>query len=274
MTHSIGRRGLPADDDPRGEAPQPSAARRAVAPEPDEESPTAAVAPPSGPARRGIEPAAPRRPGWLLPTLGVGVVVLAIGALIVTQFFRSAPPTATGSPTPPASSAAASPTPSVTASPVALDDATISVPEGWELYADEQVQDDRRLVRIQESEADVRLQAVTLTSVTGELDTACEQLITEHEASYSNVATTPPFTVPVAPGGDGYSCGFRGVRASDSQPMTVTFTLLRRSTDDHTLVLRSTVPEGVTADSEAATQLEDITCQAATSFDVDLSRCR
>ena len=268
MGETLGRRGLPADgQEPDADAPAATLARRGVA------SPAASSEPSArGGARRGIAPdPAPRR--FWVPLAALGVL-LAAALVAVFWLPGSSGPAATASrsslPTTPASPA---PSPSAVTSPLPLDDATLQVPEGWDVYADEQVQDDRRLVRLEQGETGVRVQAVTLTSVDGDLSTACSLLITELESSYTDPAQTTAFTVPVAPGGEGYSCGFRGERTSDEQPGTVTFTMLRRDADAHTLVLRASVPDTAADDTQAAAQLEALTCSAAASFDVDLTRC-
>lgn len=268
MTQQIGRRGLPADEGDEPAAVIPASAARRSADSPAEPADR-------GPARRGIAPeprAGARRP-WV-PLAGLGVALMVgIGGLYLAMdgVGGQAAPSVVASPS---ASPSATASPGVKTSPLPLDDATLQVPAGWEVYADETVQDDRRLVRLREPATDVRLQAVTLTTVKGSLSTACGQLVKDHEASYTSPAQTPPFTVPVAPGGEGYSCGFRGVRTSDQQQGRVTFTMLRRTADAHTLVLRATVPDAAATDKAAATQLETMTCSAAASFAVDLTRCR
>ena len=255
MGETLGRRGLPADgQEPDADAPAATLARRGVA------SPAASSEPSArGGARRGIAPdPAPRR--FWVPLAALGVL-LAAALVAVFWLPGSSGPAATASrPASPTTPASPAPSPSAVTSPLPLDDATLQVPEGWDVYADEQVQDDRRLVRLEQGETGVRVQAVTLTSVDGDLSTACNLLITELESSYTDPAQTTAFTVPVAPGGEGYSC-------------TVTFTMLRRDADAQALVLRASVPDTAADDTQAAAQLEALICSAAASFDVDLTRC-
>ncbi|NHB83746.1 hypothetical protein G7085_00895 [Tessaracoccus sp. HDW20] len=91
-----------------------------------------------------------------------------------------------------------SPTPSVTTDLNVLDlgDAKIELLPGWQLYADEVVQDDRRLVRIKQVATDTRIQVVTLTSVTGPLASACEDLIADHRPSTRTWSSRRPWPSP------------------------------------------------------------------------------
>lgn len=142
---------------------------------------------------------------------------------------------------------------------------------GWELYTDELVQDERRLVRMSEPNTDVRIQAVSLTSVSGPLDEACLDLMAEHRSLYTAVAEGLPVEVAINGEGEGVSCNFTGTRASDSVPTTVEFTLLQL--DGVTLTFRDTVPSAVPEDSPALSELIAMECQAAASFGVAVDQC-
>lgn len=157
---------------------------------------------------------------------------------------------------------------------IQLDDAGFALPAEWELYADEVVDGSRRLVRIREPLSDVRAQLVSLTSIGTDLSGACQALIDDQDGNYSNMVPVLPAAIGLASAeGTGVTCGFRGIRASDAQENSVTFTLLQRTSDGHSLVLRSTVPASVSADSAARTALFGISCQASTSFGVPLPLC-
>ena len=113
----------------------------------------------------------------------------------------SAPPataagSASGTPTPLASP---SPTPSPSTAPAVLDlgDVVLVVPDGWELYADELVQDSRRLVRVREPLSDTRVQAVTLTTVGDDLAQACRDLVTDQQQAFTGVAESVVVDVPM-----------------------------------------------------------------------------
>lgn len=184
------------------------------------------------------------------------------------------PPSPTGNPT-----GLQSPDPS---SPASLPDASavldlgaaeVPVLPGWELYADEVVQDNRRLVRIKQSATDTRIQIVALSSVTGPLTDACTDLVNDHRASYSGVATSLAVSVPVASGAEGVACSFTGTRTSDEVPTRVDFTVVRRDSDAISLVFRDTIPQSVPADSPARAELVRIECAAADSFGVTISQC-
>ncbi|MDO5677120.1 MAG: hypothetical protein Q4G35_06390 [Propionibacteriaceae bacterium] len=156
--------------------------------------------------------------------------------------------------------------------PVELNDgATLMMPPGWELYADELVQDSRRLVRMSEHATDVRIQAVTLTSVTSPLHDACLELVADHRQSYNNVAEGLPVAVAISGEGSGVSCNFTGTRTSDNVPTSVEFTLLQRG--DITLVFRDTIPSAVPDDSPALAQLVEMECRAAEGFGVTVDQC-
>ena len=175
-------------------------------------------------------------------------------------------------PAPSASPGTSSVEPSLPADLVELDDgATFTLLTGWEMYADQRVQNDRRLVRLRDTETDVRIQAVTLTTVTGPLDEACLDLVADHRRLYTGVAEGLPVGVAVSGEGEGISCNFTGTRVSDGVPAMVEFTLLQRG--EATLVFRDTIPTAVPVASTAREQLVAMECEAATSFGVAVDQC-
>ncbi|WP_143570850.1 hypothetical protein [Tessaracoccus sp. ZS01] len=153
-----------------------------------------------------------------------------------------------------------------------LNGTVLDMPPGWQLYADEVVQDERRLVRIRELATDVRIQAVSLTNVTGALDEACLELISDHRQLFTGVAEGLPVTVPLTGQGQGVSCNFTGTRASDGVPNRVEFTMLQLD-DGTTLVFRDTIPSTVPEDSPALSQLVTMECAAAESFGISVNQC-
>ena len=152
-----------------------------------------------------------------------------------------------------------------------LNGVVLDMPPGWQLYADETVQGDRRLVRIRELVTDVRIQAVALTNVTGSLDDACLDLVADHRQLYSAVAEGLPVNVPVSGDAVGVSCNFSGTRTSDGVANRVEFTLLQSG--GVTLVFRDTIPTAVSTDAPALTQLIAMECAAAESFGVVIDQC-
>lgn len=187
----------------------------------------------------------------------------------------SDPSGATASQTPMStSSASASPSPSSTAASDTLDlgDASLKVLPGWQVYADEVVQDNRRLVRLKRGDSDSRIQIVTLTSLSGDLKQACADLTTEHRQAYSDVAESATVNVAVADGATGVACGFTGTRTSDKVPVKVDFTIVQRA-DKTSIVFRDVIPQSVAADSPIRGELATMECGAANSFGVKITQC-
>lgn len=309
MSAAHGRRGLPPESETDDLAPlsAPSAARRGAVVESDSAASTS-----SGRARRGLPVEEPRggdepsRSAWLaIAGLGVALALL-IGVLYIVVGGRdssaepspttsptgtlsaspapsgspssSASPSMSGSPTAPTSpspspSPSASPTPTVDPALLTLNGMELRIPEGWELYADETIQDNRRLVRLMDPATDVRVQAVTLPEVAPELDEACMDLMADHRGLYDDVAESLAVDVPVTGAGAGVACSFTGTRASDGQPGKVEFTVLRRESDGHSLIFRDTIPGGIADDAPARQQLFTAECAAATSFGLTVDQC-
>lgn len=267
------RRG-PLPDPPRSH-PHPGRARRAVATPPEDEG---------------------ARLAWMsLAALGVAMTVL-IGGLYLILGPRS---TGTTSPAPSPSSSrveastsstessdggsspSTEPSPSLDESPpgpsppaeLDLGDVRLTVPDGWEVYADEVVQDDRRLVRLREPATDVRVQAVTLTTVGEDLTQACRDLVTDQQQAFTGVAESVVVDVPLTGGASGVSCAFTGTRTSDTVAAKVEFTIIRRDADAQSLVFRDTVPDSVAEGSPVLAQLADMECAATETFGVVVGTC-
>lgn len=278
--------------------------RRGLPPEP--ETPSRLDLPPATPpARRSItaeKRAQKSQPAWLVAAVLPIVIALLMGGLWFVFGERgdgglTAVPSPSPSTSPPREPSPEvsptmkfSPTPTATAhlptepepepSPVSstpggvlleLNGTVLDMPPGWQLYADELIQDDRRLVRIRDLTTDVRIQAVSLTNVTGPLGSACQELVRDHLQLYTGVTQGLPVDVPLAGAGEGASCAFTGTRASDGMANQVEFTLLRLN--DATLVFRDTIPSSVPADAPAMAQLIAMECAAADSFGVAVSQC-
>lgn len=278
MSQIVGRRAAP--DLSHASAPAPAERpRRGIVDDP---------APVSGP-RRGIpaeESPAPGRTRTAALLLGGLALLIAVVIAVAYLVLGGRPIPAAPSPTPSPSaspSPSPSPTPSPSPSPTAtgpvttellqLNDATLSVYEGWSVQDDQQVQDERRLVRLREDATDARVQAVTLTSVAGSLDEACSALVADLTGSYADVKDTDPTAVAVAGDDQAVTCSFDGERTSDKVANTVTFTVIRRASDDHTLVFRATVPTALPASSSTGEELELMLCSSAASFDVEIEGC-
>lgn len=176
-----------------------------------------------------------------------------------------------GSVTPPPSGTATTAAPAGV--PLDLGEATIVVHPGWQLYADEVVQDQRRLIRMRELTTDTRIQAVVLTTVAEELDQACLALMSDQAQGYTDVAESLAVTVQSGAGAEGVSCAFTGTRSSDGVPNKVEFTLVRRQADGLTLFFRDTIPAEVPEGSPVVAQLSAIECDAAATFAVTINAC-
>ena len=149
----------------------------------------------------------------------------------------------------------------------------LTVPEGWEVYADEVVQDDRRLVRLREPVTDVRVQAVTLTTVGEDLAQACRDLVTDQQQAFTNVAESVVVDVPLTGPASGVSCAFTGTRASDGVAAKVEFTIILRDEDAQSLIFRDTVPDSVAETSPVLAQLAGMECAATETFGVVVGSC-
>ena len=290
MSQPVGRRAAPSDDPDLGPAPTPSLAERPRRGIVDDAAP--AVGP-----RRGIpadEPPVPARrcvaayvlSGLaLLIAVAIAVAYLVLGGRTVPAGPATAPPRpsvtpSAGAPTSPSPGGAptsASPDPAasgpVTTQLLQINDATLAVYNGWSVQDDQEVQDKRRLVRLRQDATDARVQAVTLTAVDDSLDDACTALVADLTSSYTDVKDTAPDAVAVAADDQAVTCSFTGERTSDKVGNTVTFTVIRRAEDDHTLVFRATVPTALPSSSSTEDELEHMLCSSAASFDVEIERC-
>lgn len=154
-----------------------------------------------------------------------------------------------------------------------LNDASFVMPAGWLLYGDTKVQEDRRVIRVKHPAADVRLQLATLTG-TQNLEQACSDLVTEQSKEYEQVTKNATLSLGLRTSeAAGVSCGFQGARSSDQLPNRVTFTLVERESDQHLLLIRTTIPEEMPDDSPAPAQAAAMICQASTSFGTPLPLC-
>lgn len=204
----------------------------------------------------------------------------------------SSPPASDSAPLPsprPSTSVAAEPPPSVpgttaateeeppaTASPagaVVLNDTTFVAADGWVLHGDALVEGDRRVVRLSEPSSDTRLQALTLL-MDPDLEASCAALVAAQKGQFAVTREELPRPVGVSPEeGTGVSCGFAGVRTADGVANTVSFTLLRRATDSHVLMLRSTIPDVVGVGDQPRRDLTRMSCAASSGFGVPLPLC-
>ncbi|MBK7820442.1 MAG: hypothetical protein IPJ61_05045 [Tessaracoccus sp.] len=273
MSQAVGRRAASPDEPPEG--PLPASLARPRRGRVDD--PVAVV---SGPRHVLEEPHSTLR-GRRAPLLLGGLAVLIVAAIVIAFVVfggrpEPAPPSGTGSPLPSASpSTSASPTvtPLATSEVLQLNDATLTVYDGWSVQDDELVQDGRRLVRLREDATDARVQAVTLTSVAASLEETCTALVADLTGSYTDVEDSAPATIEVAADAEGVVCSFSGERSSDKVSNTVTFSVLRRAADDHALVFRATVPTALPDAASTEEALEQMLCSAASSFDVEITRC-
>lgn len=157
---------------------------------------------------------------------------------------------------------------------IILNDAQFNAPEGWSIYADEEIEDDRRAVRLKQDATDARLQAVTLEASPSDLASSCESLVTLQQAQFTEVTRQLVVGMGVDSAlGTAARCGFSGTRTSDGVNNTVTFTLVMRTSDSHILLLRHTVPDTVEAKVIGVAQLNAMTCGASSSFGVPIPLC-
>lgn len=189
------------------------------------------------------------------------------------------PPTDTPAASDPATTAgppAGEGEPTATATPtglIELNDTSFAAADGWLVYGDDLVEGDRRVVRLSEPTSDARLQALTLLQ-DPDLSASCEALMAAQKGQFA--VTSEQLARPVsvvAAEGTGVSCGFSGVRSSDGVVNTVSFTLLRRATDSHVLMLRTTIPDAVGVGDQPRRDLTRMTCAASSGFGVSLPLC-
>lgn len=212
------------------------------------------------------------------------VIVLSIGAaLAASHFWSPEQPTAPSPSESPSTSTepvgdTMTPTPDEDPEPapgirVELDDATFLAPANWELMGDDVLEGERRLVLLREATSGITLQAVTLAEEEDDLTAACHSLVTLQQDLYTDVTTHLVLPAGVPDTGEGVTCGFEGVRTADAVSNTVNFTLLRRTSDGHMLLLRSTVPNETPGDAEPRAQMVTMQCDASIDFGVALPLC-
>ena len=288
---TMGRRAVPPDDVPPASAPAPRRMADETPPDPVTRSgPRHGV-----PAPDGDDDA--RHPWLILGALGAIMAMLVTGLYLlvgVRDTTTASPSPSSSTPAPEASTAVASPTatgiPSASGSPspttlpsptepeepelLDLGDVVLALPDGWELYADELVQDDRRLVRVREPASDTRVQAVTLTTVGEDLEQACRDLVTDQQRAFTGVAESVVVDVPMTGAASGVSCAFTGTRAEDGVAAKVEFTLIRRDADAQSLIFRDTVPDAVAASDPVLAQLAAMECAAAETFGALIVDCQ
>lgn len=166
------------------------------------------------------------------------------------------------------------PTGNPAAGEITLNDAQFTAPDGWSIYADEEIEGDRRAVRLRQDATDARMQAVTLEPGASDLAASCESLVTLQQAQFTEVSRQLVVGMGVDSSlGTAARCGFSGTRTSDGVNNTVTFTLVMRASDSHILLLRHTVPDTVEAKVLGVAQLNAMTCGASTSFGVPIPLC-
>lgn len=187
---------------------------------------------------------------------------------------QSTPPTTPTPSTTPSESPTPSPTPTpAPPQPIELNDTQFTPPAGWTLYGDDLIETDRRVVRLAHDESGASLQVVTLVQ-DPDLSGSCRALVESQGQQYAVTSEHLPLPVGVeASVGEGVTCGFTGVRTADGIANSVSFTLLRRASDAHVLMLRQTVPDDVPAGSRARRDLAAMGCEASTGFGAALPLC-
>lgn len=257
--------------------PESRAEREPVPDHPVQDDADPEPEPPDRPNRRG------RR---LLLLIGACFLIVA---LVVVGWFtllprvpasQSASPTPTEATSPPASpSSDPESTEGATEAPgpLELNDTTITAPPGWNLYRDEIIEGDRRVIRLSHAATDIRLQVATLAAAGPDASATCEAVSASMQATFSDVTPTPTLPIGIDPAqGTGVTCGFRGTRTADGVANTVSFTVVIRVSDGHILTLRSVIPDTAVESSgaEAARgELAAMNCSASRNFQVTLPLC-
>lgn len=157
---------------------------------------------------------------------------------------------------------------------VELNDTSITVPAHWEMYSDEEIEDDRRIVRLQDPETNVRYQVVSLSGAETSLGASCRALVQSQKQSYEVSAERLVTSVGVDSSlGQGVTCGFSGAQEEGGLDHTIVYTLVKRNSDDHVLMLRQIVPTLLPDDAAARRQLSGLSCEASSGFEVPLPLC-
>ena len=189
------------------------------------------------------------------------------------QVQSSGAPTALPTSSPAGTPSVGDPSPGTTPL-IELNDTSLTVPQGWVVYADETIEGDRRLVHLRQGTDDTRIQVVTLVTTDPDLTTSCRALVTSQVSQFTHTTELLTLSIGLAPEvGEGRTCGFTGVRTSDGTANSVSFTLVRRASDGHVLMLRQTIPDAVGIDSQSRRDLSGMTCEASAGFGVPLPLC-
>ena len=164
-----------------------------------------------------------------------------------------------------------------------LDDTSFTVPEGWKEYGEDQpsAEPNRRVVRLQHSETDIRLQVTSFVEIPETSDKQkdllkdCEELSKGQQERFTSPVPMPASQDKISQtqGGSYTTCGFTGVRTEDNVPNTVMFTFLLRISDGHVLALRSIIPDSVAGGAAARQELAAMNCTASLNFGVTLPPC-
>ncbi|WP_297743303.1 hypothetical protein [uncultured Tessaracoccus sp.] len=216
------------------------------------------------------------RRGIIAVIVAIVLVIAVVGAYLffgTRKAAKPAPvpqPSASMSPSPPA------PSPSPTQEPPGVEeivgDATITLPRNWEVYHDELTEGNRRLIRAKDPTGNVRIQVATLTSVDADIAAACELLVADQSADYTVDFRIEPRPVAVSGNAHAVVCGYVGAKEQGGAT-SVRFTLIRRDSDEHTLVVRMTRPQPSEASDDALTEAAAMTCEASHSFNHPLALC-
>lgn len=256
------------DEEPRGP-------RRALPDSLDDERP-----PRAGGARRALPDDASAQPvdRRALVAIIMAVVLLLVvgGAYLLFGTRNGAEPDPEPQPSERTQPGPSTPSSSPTQEPPGVEevvgDATITLPHDWELYYDELTEGDRRLIRAKDATGNVRIQVATLTSIDEDIAAACSLLVADQSTDYTVDFRIEP--QPVAVSGEAHAvvCGYVGAKEQD-EATSVRFTLIRRDSDEHTLVVRMTRPQASNASSDALTDAAAMTCEASRTFKHPLALC-
>lgn len=216
--------------------------------------------------------------GWgFTALLGSGLAVLVAG--LYGFYGVRSDSTAAPSPRTPTSASTLhgtpSPLPSPSPAPVptrqeSLGGASVSVPQHWETYHEEDTDDGHRLIRLRHPTADLRLQLATVADV-GALPEACAILVEDQSTDWTVEHYVLPRTLSTIDGAAAVTCGFAGTEPEANTATTAQFTLV--DGDDETLVLRDLRPSGLGADTTVLAEAAAMHCEAAATFGHPLPLC-
>ena len=204
----------------------------------------------------------------------VGITVTVLTAVVVTGLVFGPRQPLDQSDRPIIAVATSSRTPSPPPAPstrVLLDDTTFPAPAGWTVSTSTLPDSGDTVAHLSHASSGTRLQAATLAQPR-EPVAACEALATGFSERFTDVTWNLGLPVAVdASLGGAATCGFRGSTPLGDR-VEVTFTLVQRTVDGHSLLWRSVVDDEGASGSSVA-EASAMACSASRGFGVPLPLC-